>query len=463
MIRAGIDEKAPWIPATEEERDQVRQQMHRLLNTSHFKNSRRYPALFRFIVEETLEGRGEFLKERLLGVRVFNRPPDYDTANDPIVRVTIAEIRKRIAQYYHEEAHDNEMRIELMPGRYEPEFYPPRVHHAAIEETGEAGALPSAAVPSNGAPGNGNHPAAAQAVPVDLPSDSPPISPGRSRTRLSLLVRWGVGLGAAVLLALVAIFGWQWAHPLATEELWKPLLAAHQTVTLCLPAGSTGSEDAKAAGIISSSDSPKPSSPVDGQVTSAAAPSPTFLDHEHEGENVVFSDALATLRISNWLAVHDRESRLRLGTSTTLDDLQQGPDVLIGGLDNGWTLRAIAHLRYRFAGDIGEQYWITDTKNPSQRDWEVNLKTGYPAFKHDFALIARIHDESTGQVQMIVAGIGMTGTAAAGEFLVDANQLEELRRKVGPGFRNHDFEAVLGMDVVNGIAGSPKILAVEVW
>src|ERR1700759_3236340 len=124
-----------WVPKTEEEKDQVRRQMERLLATAHFKNSRRYPALFRFIVEETLEGRGEFLKERLLGVRVFNRPPDYDTADDPIARVTIAEIRKRIAQYYHEEAHESEMRIELTSGRYEPEFYPRKAKPAAPVES----------------------------------------------------------------------------------------------------------------------------------------------------------------------------------------------------------------------------------------------------------------------------------------------------------------------------------------
>jgi hypothetical protein len=125
-VHAGIEEKDIWSPSSEEEKDQVRRQMERLLETSHFKNSRRYPPLFRFIVEETLEGRGEFLKERLLGVRVFDRPADYDTATDPIVRVTIAEIRKRIAQYYHEEAHEAEMRIELLPGRYVPEFRPRR-------------------------------------------------------------------------------------------------------------------------------------------------------------------------------------------------------------------------------------------------------------------------------------------------------------------------------------------------
>jgi hypothetical protein len=97
------------------------------------------------------------------------------------------------------------------------------------------------------------------------------------------------------------------------------------------------------------------------------------------------------------------------------------------------------------------------------KDWGIDLKVPLSEVKHDYAIIARIHDESTGQVEMIVAGIGMSGTAAAGEFIVDPRQIEELRRQVGSGFRNYDFEAVLSMDVVNGIAGSPKILTVAVW
>ena len=115
------------------EQRKVLEQLNRLLESHQFKNSRRYPALLRFIVEEALEGRGEFLKERLLGVRVFDRPADYDTAADPIVRVTIAEIRKRIAQYYHDEEHDAEIRIELLPGRYAPEFRARRDSHPVQE------------------------------------------------------------------------------------------------------------------------------------------------------------------------------------------------------------------------------------------------------------------------------------------------------------------------------------------
>jgi hypothetical protein len=437
-----MDVHASWVPKTEEEKNQVRRQMERLLETAHFRNSRRYPALFRFIVEETLEGRGEFLKERLLGVRVFNRPPDYDTADDPIARVTIAEIRKRIAQYYHEEAHESEMRIELNSGRYEPEFYPRKAKASSpIEALG-----PSAA-------------AASTLAPYPDTSVDPP-APKLSKPWPQLLRSWVIA-AAVLLLALVSALIWRFEQPSALDQLWNPLLRTRSTITFCLPSEASGSRIAGAAGILSYS-MPR-STDAGPQTTSTGAASSSFLDYEKNGENVVFSDVLATMRISNWIAMHGGEQKLRLDHSTTLDDLREGPTILIGGLDNAWTLRAIAHLRYRFQGTDQEQYWIADTKNPDSRAWGVDLKTQYPAVKHDFALIARLHDDSTGQIQVIVAGIGMSGTAAAGEFTVDPNRLEELRKRVGPGFRDHDFEAVLGTDVVNGIPGSAKILAVEVW
>jgi hypothetical protein len=438
-----MDVNTSWVPKTEEEKDQVRRQMERLLATAHFRNSRRYPALFRFIVEETLEGRGEFLKERLLGIRVFNRAPDYDTADDPIARVTIAEIRKRIAQYYHEEAHESEMRIELMPGRYEPEFWPRKTR----------------ASPAND-PVSPNEGVALKLAPetetaVDLPAQK------TSKWQLSHFRLWG-GVVTAVLLCLVSALLWRFTRPSALDQLWNPVLRPHRTITFCLPSDAAGKRIAADAGILSYSQPKKP----DQAGAPTAAPDPTsntFLYHETNGENIVFSDVIATFRISNWIAARNGEQKLRLDDSTTLDDLQQGPTILVGGLDNGWTLRAIGHLRYRFRGTDQEQYWITDSKNPGDRTWEVDLKAQYPAVKRDFAIIARLHDDSTGQVQIIVAGIGMSGTAAAGEFMVDASRIEELRKRVGPGFRDHDFEAVLGTDVVNGIPGSARILAVEVW
>ncbi len=421
--------------------------MERLLETAHFRNSRRYPALFRFIVEETLEGRGEFLKERLLGVRVFNRPPDYDTADDPIARVTIAEIRKRIAQYYHEQAHESEMRIELMPGRYEPEFHPRKSRPAAAVET------------------SNSHSTSVSSGVLDLatyPAVADTAAATEARRPLLARPRGWLAIAAVVVLGAIAVLLWRLEKPTALDQFWNPILKSGRSISFCLPSGAAGSKVAASAGILTYT-APENSSGAAAAATTEQVPSRSFLEYEKNGENVVFSDVVATMKISNWIASHRVEQRLRLDQSTTLDDLQQGPTVLIGGLDNAWTLRALARLRYRFHGTDQEQYWIIDAKNPGNQKWGMDLEDQIRSVKRDYAIIARLHDDSTGQVQVVVAGIGMSGTAAAGEFVVDPNRLEELRKRVGAGFKDHDFEAVLGTDVVNGIPGSAKILAVEVW
>src|SRR5262245_23458526 len=99
-----------WIPESDAERQAIREQLDRVLASPLFKNSKRYPALLRFVVERSLHGFKEPLKERTLGIEVFGRNPDYDTNMDPVVRTSAVEIRKRIAQYYEDPAHANEIR-----------------------------------------------------------------------------------------------------------------------------------------------------------------------------------------------------------------------------------------------------------------------------------------------------------------------------------------------------------------
>src|ERR1700724_381488 len=117
---------------SEAERQAIRDQMERMLANQLFKNSKRYPNLLRYIVEHTLAGFPGELKERTLGGEVFGRQPDYDTNADPIVRVTAGEIRKRIAQYYHEHGHETETRIDVLPGSYVPEFEIPAAKTAPL-------------------------------------------------------------------------------------------------------------------------------------------------------------------------------------------------------------------------------------------------------------------------------------------------------------------------------------------
>jgi hypothetical protein len=88
-----------------------------------FNRSERLPVFLRYIVNESLSQGGEgSAKERTLGIEVFGRKPDHDNNSDPIVRVTASELRKKLAQYYYEDGHNDEIRIELPPGAYLPKF-----------------------------------------------------------------------------------------------------------------------------------------------------------------------------------------------------------------------------------------------------------------------------------------------------------------------------------------------------
>src|ERR1700733_11926995 len=119
----------------EAEKKAVLDQLERLLSNPHFSQSRRFPSFLRFVIDQTLNGRPELLKERTLGIEIFGRDADYDTASDPIVRVTETEIRKRIAQYYQEPGHETELRLSLPSGSYIPQFHWPQ----AVKQSEPAG------------------------------------------------------------------------------------------------------------------------------------------------------------------------------------------------------------------------------------------------------------------------------------------------------------------------------------
>src|SRR5215831_18862074 len=110
------------IPSSPVTALEVSSQLERLLGSTQFRASRRCQGLLRTVTERTLAGDATAVKERMLGMSVFGRSPEYDTSQDPIVRVTAAEVRKKLAQYYQEPAHQSELRIELLPGGYIPEF-----------------------------------------------------------------------------------------------------------------------------------------------------------------------------------------------------------------------------------------------------------------------------------------------------------------------------------------------------
>src|SRR5712691_5325070 len=100
-------------------------QLERILDSPQFHSSKKCSLFLRYVVEHANDNHLECLKERVLGVEVFKRDPLYDTNQDPVVRGTAGEVRKRLAQYYLEPGRAEELRISMPAGSYVPEIHQP--------------------------------------------------------------------------------------------------------------------------------------------------------------------------------------------------------------------------------------------------------------------------------------------------------------------------------------------------
>src|SRR6266849_2469424 len=107
----------PALPSAE-----IQEELGKVLASSAFSRPRRLARLLKHLVEHTLRGEEDHLKETVLGIEVFDRGQDFDPRTDPIVRIDARRLRARLAQYYSDEGAENPVLIVLEPGSYAPSF-----------------------------------------------------------------------------------------------------------------------------------------------------------------------------------------------------------------------------------------------------------------------------------------------------------------------------------------------------
>src|ERR1041385_6267577 len=93
-----------------------------VLGSKHFCGTQRLREFLRFVVDETLAGRGDQVKEYSIGVKVYGRGPDFDPKEDSIVRAQAVKLRARLAEYYNAAYDADGIEILLPKGRYVPSF-----------------------------------------------------------------------------------------------------------------------------------------------------------------------------------------------------------------------------------------------------------------------------------------------------------------------------------------------------
>jgi len=399
-----------------EERTAIQEQLEKLLGNSHFSHSRRFPSFLRFVVEQTLSGQTEALKERTLGMEIFGRDANYDTASDPIVRVTAAEIRKRIAQYYQEPGHENEIRLSLPSGSYVPQFSWPHSGTASGESQAPVTLPP-------GADGT-------------IPEDK--ASPKKGAARVAVMLVCAALLGAA------AVLLWQnMARPASADNFWAPVLGSNDPVLFCI-----ADQNEYSAIVLRDAADPGKQIPLHDNLTA-----------------VVIDDLSPIVHIAGILQSSGKKYSLRGEGATNLMDLRNGPTVFVGAFDNAWTLRLTNGLRYHFANNPEmTEFGIVDGTAPAQKRWFVNRSQQLSTHNYvDYAIVARFTDVTTGKLAIVAAGVGRGGTIAAGELLTDPGNAAQLRRIVQSAGTKKNMELVLSTQVINDESGTPKVEATYFW
>ncbi len=170
-------------------------------------------------------------------------------------------------------------------------------------------------------------------------------------------------------------------------------------------------------------------------------------------------DTYVAADLAGLFATIHKSSTVRIGRDFTYEDLRNSPAVLIGAYNNSLALRMISDLPIVFREKDGLQ-WIEDRGNPN-RVWLAGVD-GRRGSK-DFAIVARLLNSKTGQFMVLVGGIGMVGTEAAGRFVSRQGDMDAALRTAPSGWQKKNMELVLETDVIDGSPASPRVVAVTAW
>ena len=413
-----IDESIP----SRVERDSILDQLNRLTESRYFNLSRRLPLFLRYVVEKTIAGEGRQLKERTLGIDVFGKDSDYDPAGSSVVRVTAAEVRKRLALYYQDAGHGHEIRILLPVGTYVPDFHFPDEVDAhsidrSLERLEQLSALPAC--------------------------EAPLLDPASSQRRLNrsrlMLLSGAVAIGVVVCGVVAVCSGFSQR---VLSDFWQPVLCAKEPVLILL----AGHESNNLL-VLDASD-PTHKTEVPDKIDTAT-----------------FDDLMPVVSAAGFLRMNGARYEIQDSDVATLTNLKRSPTILVGAYCNAWTMRLLKPLRFHFENDASmARYWIVDEQSQKPVTWVVDrAQLSTTRTYRDYAIIARFMAGDVGQPVVVVAGIGGGGTIEAGELVTNTEFLKQVMGSLPGGRMKRNFEAVISTQVINGRPGIPRLESSYAW
>ena len=395
---------------TQKQREIAMEGLANILESEYFRGSQRCCHFLDYSVRYVLDGRPiDELKERTLGIEVFHKAGDYDTAQNNVVRVTANEVRKRLAQYYGDEHRNRKLTIHIPSGAY-----------AASLNWSEEDLSPQVL-------------AASATEPKTFDLGKSDIGVVR-RSRFGWLIIVASVLAVAALSALI-LYRQLHANDVV-QGVWSAVLDSPKVAVICI---------SEPVAYRPKSNMDAPLGPEDRMM-----PVPDAF--------VGSGDAFALADVASFLGKRGKEWQLLLGNSTPSDTLLAGPIILIGVHANKWTPTITKNLRFFF----GVENAIYDRSNPKIK-WSLDQLTPDWKTNEDYALVSRFTNPGSGQPVIVIAGLTNFGTQAAGDFLTNQSLLSEALQKAPQDWKHKNFEFVLHTQIIGNTPERPTVVASNYW
>lgn len=193
--------------------ESLQTQIQRIVQSKAFRTSEVQRNLLSYLAEKSMSGTADNLKEYVVGLDVFGKPASYDPRQESTVRMHVARLRQKLAEYYRVEGVEDPIVVDLPKGGFKLTFEPRAV----------APAPPEAIVPE-------------------------PVIITKSNYRLDI----ALGFGLLVALLCAGYFGvrlWRVERTSATgapvwtpelEQLWGPILTANRPLLICMSTPASG-------------------------------------------------------------------------------------------------------------------------------------------------------------------------------------------------------------------------------
>ena len=430
---------------------QIIEALGSLLASAPFSGSKQCCALLQYLVEHSMSGKEAGLKERIIGIEVFGRKPDYDTSEDAVVRARVGEVRKRLAQYYtSEEGQDVPVRVAIASGSYRPTFVlRPGVNNGSRSENNTDTNQPGTA---------GSHVAENHTSPQPAPSN----------LSLPKIIRWrfwGLGGAAVCVVLLVAWIGIPRWTKSEFAVFWAPILDSKKPPVIYTGTAPVYIRSMESVfGMRAPVDPKEQMQPARKWILPALTPGSVLTSKDvlvDPSGYVELGDVMATMSVAKLLGESRRNFDLRIGPDLAFEDLHGAPTVLVGGYANFWTMFMNRDLRFYFDNNLSIR-----ERGGQGRIWSISREASRArssTVTEDYAIVCRIFNSKTGAPVIALAGTTTCGTRAASEFLADPVSMRKLRSIPRVAWERKNLELVLHAPLVNCNPTSVEIVAEHTW